>query len=163
MVSTRPLISKYSSPLINSSVSVPRAPITIGIIVTFMFHGFFNSLTRSSYLSFFSLYFNFTLLSAETAKSTTFFSYRFFFLLILITSGHLAEIRWSACMSKSHRSFCVSFSRTDSGLCIYYLLLSFTPLEFFTSVLADSFSLEFAWQQVSSSLQDSSQYSGRSQ
>ena len=34
---------------------------------------------------------------------------------------------------------------------------------FFTSVLADGFSLEFEWQQVSSSLQDSSQYSGRSQ
>ena len=41
-------------------------------------------------------------------------------------------------------------------------LLLFTPLEFFTSVLADGFSLEFEWQQVSSSLQDSSQYSGRS-
>ena len=39
----------------------------------------------------------------------------------------------------------------------------FTPLEFFTSVLADGFSLEFKWQQVSSSLQDSSQDSGRSQ
>ena len=32
------------------------------------------------------------------------------------------------------------------------LLLLFTPLEFFTSVLADGFSLEFEWQQVSSSL-----------
>ena len=42
------------------------------------------------------------------------------------------------------------------------LLLLFTPLEFFTSVLADDFSLEFEWQQVSSSLQDSSQDSGRS-
>ena len=44
------------------------------------------------------------------------------------------------------------------------LLLSlFTLLEFFTSVLADGFSQEFEWQQVSSSLQDSSQYSDRSQ
>ena len=42
-------------------------------------------------------------------------------------------------------------------------LLLFTPSEFFTSLLADSFSREFEWQQVSSSLQDSSQYSGRSQ
>ena len=39
----------------------------------------------------------------------------------------------------------------------------FTPLEFFPSVLADGFSLEFEWQQVSTSLQDSSQYSGCSQ
>ena len=33
--------------------------------------------------------------------------------------------------------------------------------EFFTPASADGFSLEFEWQQVSSSLQDSSQYSGR--
>ena len=35
-------------------------------------------------------------------------------------------------------------------------------LRFFTLVLADVFSLEFEWQQVLSSLQESSQYSGRS-
>ena len=39
------------------------------------------------------------------------------------------------------------------------LSLLFTPWEFFTSVLADGLSLEFEWQQVSSSLRDSSQYS----
>ena len=48
-------------------------------------------------------------------------------------------------------------------LLLLLLLLLFTPLEFFTSVLADGFSLEFEWQQFFSSLQDSSQYSGRSQ
>ena len=42
------------------------------------------------------------------------------------------------------------------------LLLLFTLLEFFTSVLADGFSLEFEWEHISSRLQDSSQYSGRS-
>ena len=50
-----------------------------------------------------------------------------------------------------------------SLLLLLLLLLLFTPLEFFTSVLADGFSLEFEWQQVSSSLQDSSKYSGRPQ
>ena len=35
-------------------------------------------------------------------------------------------------------------------------------IEFFTSVLADGFQLEFEWKQVSSSLKDSSQDSGRS-
>ena len=34
--------------------------------------------------------------------------------------------------------------------------------EFFTPALVESLFLEFEWQQVSSSLQDSSQYSGRS-
>ena len=36
-------------------------------------------------------------------------------------------------------------------------------LEFFTSANADGLSLEIEWQQVFSSLQDSSQYSGRPQ
>ena len=43
------------------------------------------------------------------------------------------------------------------------LLLLFTPWEFFTSVLADSLSLEFEWQQVSSSLLEYSRCSGHSQ
>ena len=43
------------------------------------------------------------------------------------------------------------------------VIIIVTPWEFFTTALADNLSLESAWQQVSSSLQDSSQYSGRSQ
>ena len=42
MVSTRPPTSKSPSPFNNPSVTVPKAPITIGIIVTFMFHIFFQ-------------------------------------------------------------------------------------------------------------------------
>ena len=42
MVSTRPPTSKSSSPFNNPLVTVPKAPITIGIIVTFMFHSFFQ-------------------------------------------------------------------------------------------------------------------------
>ena len=70
MVSTRPPTSKSSSPFNNPLVSVPKAPITIGIIVTFMLYSFFNSLARSKYVSFFSHSFNFILWSARTAKST---------------------------------------------------------------------------------------------
>ena len=47
----------------------------------------------------------------------------FFFLLITIRSGLLAEFRQSACMSKSHWSLCVSFSRIAAGLCIYHLVV----------------------------------------
>ena len=43
---------------------------------------------------------------------------------------------------------------------VYYYY--YTVLEFFTSVSADGLSLEFEWQQVSSSLQDSFQDSSRS-
>ena len=38
IVSICPAISKSSSPFTNPLVTVPRAPITIGITVTFMFH-----------------------------------------------------------------------------------------------------------------------------
>ena len=84
MVSTRPPTSKSSSPFSYPLVTVPKAPITIGIIVTNMFHSFFNSLARSRYLSFYSHSFSFILWSAETAKSTILqvlflFSFFFFF------------------------------------------------------------------------------------
>ena len=70
MVSTRPPTSKSSRPFNNPLVTVPNAPITIGIIVTFMFHIFFNSIARSRYLSVLLHSFNFILWSAGTAKST---------------------------------------------------------------------------------------------
>ena len=97
MVSIRPLTSKSSSPFSNPYVTVPKAPITIGIIVTCMFHSFFNSLARSRYLHFFSHYFSLILWSAGTSWSTIL--QVLFFLLIIIRSGILAGIRWSVCMS----------------------------------------------------------------
>ena len=78
IVSTRPPTSKSSRPFNNPLVIVPNAPNTIGTIVTFMFHSFFNSLARSRYLSFFSLSFRF-ILSAGTAKSTSLQILFFFF------------------------------------------------------------------------------------
>ena len=120
MVSPRPPTSKSSRPFNNPLVTVTKAPITVGIIVTFMFHSFINSLARSRYLSLFSHSFSFILWSTGTAKSTIL--QIFFLLLIIIRSGLLAEIRWSVCILKSHRSLCVSFSRIGSGLWIYHLL-----------------------------------------
>ena len=75
------------------------APITIGITVTFMFHRFFSSL--------FSLSFSFTLWSAGAAKSTI----------------RLLRLDDPFCIAKSQRILCVSFSRTDSGLCIYHIFI----------------------------------------
>ena len=95
IVSTRPPTSKSSRPYNNPLVIVPKAPITIGTIVTFMFHSFFNSLARSRYLSFF--HFPSDLFcgppgqqSRQFCKFSLFF---FFFLLIIIRSGLLAGIR----------------------------------------------------------------------
>ena len=56
--------SHKSSRLFNNpSVTVPRAPIIVSIIITFMFHSFFNSLARSRYLSFFSVSLNYSQLA----------------------------------------------------------------------------------------------------
>ena len=87
MVSTRPPTSKSSSPFSNPLVTVPNVPITVGIIVTSMFHSFFNSLARSRYLSFFSHSFSFILWSAGAAKSTilqVLFFFFFFFCWLLL-------------------------------------------------------------------------------
>ena len=50
MVSTHPPTSKSSRPFNNPLVTKPKETITIGTIVTLMFHSFFNSLARSRYL-----------------------------------------------------------------------------------------------------------------
>ena len=103
-VSTRPLISKSSSPFMKPLVSVPRAPTTINIATNFRFHIFFNSLARSRYL-FFAFFFQlYSMVSGHTKVHNS--TNSLCFLLIMIRSGLLAEIRWSACMSKSHRSLC---------------------------------------------------------
>ena len=117
IVSSCSLISKSSSPFTNPLVTVPRAPITIGINVTFMFHSFFQFQARSEYLCFFSLSFSFNLWEAAPAKSTILQVIFFCWLL------SLSEIRWSVSFSKSQRSLCITFHWRDSWLCVYYLFL----------------------------------------
>ena len=105
MVSTRPLISNPFNLCTNPLVTAPRTPIRIGITVTFMFHSFSYPLARSRYLSFFSFSFNFTLWSAGAVKFTI--QLVLILLLTITSSGRLAEIKCSICISKSQRSFCV--------------------------------------------------------
>ena len=108
IVSTRPPTNKSSRPLNNPLVIVPKAPITIDTIVTFMFHSFFNSLaSRGTYPSFHILSVLFCGQLEQQSRQFCKFSFFFFFLLIIIRSGLLAEIRWSVCTSKSHRSLSV--------------------------------------------------------
>ena len=47
---------------------------------------------------------------------------RFAVLWIITRSVHLSEIRGTVCITKS-QTFCVSFSRMHSGLCIYHLFI----------------------------------------
>ena len=121
-------------------MTVSSTPITIGITDTFIFHCFgvvvfFSSRGRARLLSLFSLSFSYIQKSAGTSKSINsagflllffsffFFFFFFFFLLIIAKSGRLAEIWGSAFISKSQRSSYVSFSRTDSRLCICNLFI----------------------------------------
>ena len=120
MVSTRPPISKSSSPFSNPLVTVPK-PITIGIIVTCMFHSFFQFPSKVQVLILLFTFFQFYSVVIRDSKVDYFASS--LFLLIIIKSGRLTGIRWSVCMLKSHRSLCVAFSRTGAGLCIYHLLV----------------------------------------
>ena len=136
--------------------------------------------TMSKYLSIFPFSLIFTQLFLDR--------FSFFFFWMISRSGCLTKITWSVCITKSLWILCVSSSRTCSGSWIYYLVLwsnfnflynfkwitlmqsplltfplynyhyfyyyQFAPGEFIPSA-----SLESEKQQVSSSLQDSSQYS----
>ena len=86
MVSTRPPTSKSSSPFSNPLVTVPNAPITIGIIFTCLFRSFFNSLARSRYLSF-SHSFCFILWSGGTVVDKFVSSLLFFFFCCWLLLG----------------------------------------------------------------------------
>ena len=123
IVSTRPPTSKSSSPFSNPLVTVPNAPITIGIIVTCMFHSFFNSLAKLRYLSFFSHSFSFILWSTRIAKSTILQVF-FFFLLIIIRSGLLAEIIKSGLLTEIIKSGLLAEIRWS----VYYFTVEFGSL-----------------------------------
>ena len=159
MVFTRPPTSKSSRPFNNPFVSVRKSQLvqlspSCSIVFSIL------QQSRGTYLFFPILSGLFCGQPGQQSRQFCKFS---FFLLIIMRSSLLAEIRLSICMSKFHRSLCVSFSRTGAGLCIYHLLvwsnfnflhicqwinlpiiiilllLLFTPKEFFTSADADGF------------------------
>ena len=67
---------------------------------------------------------------------------KFSFLLITMRSGLLPEIWWPVSMTKSHRSLCVSFSRTGAGFCIYHFFvwsnLNFLHISLWTTLSTQS-------------------------
>ena len=122
-------LSKSFSPCTNPVVTVPSASITIGISITFIFHSFFSSLSRSRYLFLFA-FLQFYFVASQ--KSKVHYLGGSLFLLTITRSGHLAEIWWSVCISKSQRSLCVSFYRIDSGL---YIFVRWSNLNFLQNSL----------------------------
>ena len=110
MVFTYPLILKTSSAFINPLWIVLNSLTTTGIITSSMYNSFFFiSLARSMYLSLFAFFYILTLWSAGMAKSSI--RQVPFLWLTVSRFNRLAEIRWSLWITKSQRSFCVSFSR----------------------------------------------------
>ena len=91
MVSTRPPTSKSSMPFNNPLITVLKAPITIGISVTFVFHSFFNSPSKVQVLTSFFTFFQFYSVVSRDRKIEN-FANSLFLLLITIRSG-LLEIR----------------------------------------------------------------------
>ena len=108
MVSTRPLISKSSSPIINPLVTYQVHQLQL-VSPSFSCSIFFSILLQSlgTYLSFHFL----SVLPCDQPKCQ---SLQFGRLLTMTSSGRLAEIKWSVSISKSQRILCVSFSKTDS-------------------------------------------------
>ena len=88
MVSTRLPTSKSSSPFSNLLVTVPNAPITISIIVTCMFHSFFQFPSKQSFHILSILF-----CGQPGQQSRLFCKFLFFFLLIIIKYGPLVGIR----------------------------------------------------------------------
>ena len=96
--SIRLVVSKSPSPCTNLLVTVPRAPIAIGMIVNFIFHSFSIPLKcRVTYSSF---------------RILSILLWKFSLFLLIIRSGRLDEIRWSRLCVKIPESLCVSFSKT---------------------------------------------------
>ena len=95
MVSTRPPTSKSSSPFSNPLVTVPNAPITIGIIIIIII------VITSSCSSSIS--------PGKIHKTAIFW-------VIISRFGLLVWIRRSIWISKFRRILCVSFSMIDSCL-----------------------------------------------
>ena len=86
MVSTRLPTSKYSSPFSNPLVTVPNAPITIGIIVTCMFHSFFVFPSKVEELILLFTFFKFYSVFSRDNKVDYFACSLFFFFCWLLLS-----------------------------------------------------------------------------
>ena len=80
MITTRPITSKSSSPFNNPLVTIPKATITIDIIVPFMFHNFLDSLEGQVTFSFFTFFQFYSVISrTEFCKFSLSLSFFFFF------------------------------------------------------------------------------------
>ena len=119
IVSPRSPTSKTPKPFNNPLVTIPKGPIIIGIIVTFMFHSFFQFPSKVEVLILLFTFFQFYSEVSRGSKVDNFASSFFF-----IRYGLLVEIRW-------------------------IVIIINIPFEFFTPALAGGLSLKSEWQDFS--------------
>ena len=93
MVSTRPPTTKSFRPFNNPLVTVPKAHITIGTMVTFMCHIFFQFFSKVEVLILLFTFFQFYSVVNRDSKVDNFVNSLFYFSSIIIRSGLLAEIK----------------------------------------------------------------------
>ena len=93
------------------------------LLLSQLLSAFFSCLARSKYLSIFFFHFHSAVGRHSKICKIFFFKIQFKKKLIKTNCGLLVGIGWSVCFSKSQRISWVSFSKTDSGLCIYILLV----------------------------------------
>ena len=99
-------------PFNNPLVSVPKAPITIGIIVTFMFHSIFQFSSKVEVLILLFTFFQFYPLVSRDTKVDNFadfFLFFFFFCWLLLGLVFCPRFGDLFVYQKSHRSLCVIF------------------------------------------------------
>ena len=101
MVSPRPPTSKSSRPFNNPLVTLQKAPITIGIIVTFIFHSFFQFSSKVEVLISLFTFFQFYSVVSRDSKVDNFAD----FLFVLIISIIIIIIIISSSSSSSSISF----------------------------------------------------------
>ena len=115
-VSTHQLTSKSSCPWINVLVTVPKASITIGIIIP-QFYQFPDKVPEIIFLlAFLQSYF------VVSVHGKVYNSASPLFMLTITTSGRLAVTRWSVYYLKNPRGVCASYS-PGQIICWAYIIL----------------------------------------
>ena len=108
VVSTRPPTSKSSRPFNNPLVTVPKAPITVGKIVIFMFHSFLQFSCKVEVLILLFTFFQFYSVVSWDSKVENFANYLLFVDYNLVWSSGWDQV--IHVYVKVLRSLCIIFS-----------------------------------------------------